>query len=76
MGFSILPIPASHYIKCNERLTYFRVLIKEYILQLRGNWKDINFQLHHRLSTFEVPVVVNLKHIFELFGLYNTWFLI
>ena len=45
-------------------------------VQLRGNWKDFNFQLHHRLSKFEVPLVVNLKHIFELFGLYNTCFLI
>ena len=45
-------------------------------LQLRGNQKDFNFQLHHRLSKFEVPVVVNLKHIFELFGLYTTCFLI
>ena len=45
-------------------------------IQLRGNQKDVNFQLHHRLSKFEVPVVVNLKHIFELFGLYNTCFLI
>ena len=38
--------------------------------------KDFNFQLHYRLSKFEVPVVVNLKHIFELFGLYTTCFLI
>ena len=45
-------------------------------LQLRGNQKDFNFQLHHHLSKFEVPVVVNLKHIFELFGLYTTCFLI
>ena len=45
-------------------------------LQLRGNQKDFNFQLHHRLSKFEVPVVVNLKYIFELFGLYTTCFLI
>ena len=45
-------------------------------VQLRGNSKDINFQLHHRLSKFEVPAVVNLKHIFELFGLYTTCFLI
>ena len=50
---------------------YFRTEI-----QLRGNQKDFNFQLHHRLSKFEVPVVVNLQHIFELFGLYNTCFLI
>ena len=41
-------------------------------LQLRGNQKDFKYQLHHRLSKFEVPVVVNLKHIFELFGLYTT----
>ena len=46
------------------------------LLQLRGNQKDFNFQLHHRLSKFEVPGVVNLKHIFELFGLYATCFLI
>jgi hypothetical protein len=26
------------------------------------------------LPKFEVPVVVNLKHIFELFGLYTTCF--
>ena len=45
-------------------------------VQLRGNQKDVNFQLHHHLSKFEVPVVVNLKHIFELFGIYNTCFLI
>ena len=36
----------------------------------------LQFQLHHRLSKFEVPVFVNLKHIFELFGLYTTCFLI
>ena len=47
-----------------------------FLLQLRGNQKDFNFQLHHRFSKFEVPVVVNLKHIFELFGLYTTCFLI
>ena len=46
------------------------------IVQLRGNQKDFNFQLHYRLSKFEVPVVVNLKHIFELFGLCITSFLI
>ena len=34
-----------------------------------ANKKDFNFQLHHRLSKFEVPAVVNLNHIFELFGL-------
>jgi hypothetical protein len=37
---------------------------------------NFNFQLHHRLSKFEVPVVVNLKHIFELFGHNTTYFLI
>ena len=42
------------------------------VIQLRGNYKDFNFQLHHRLSKFEVPVVVDLNHIFELFGPYNT----
>ena len=47
-----------------------------FMIQLRGNKKDFNCQLHHRLSKFEVPVVVNLKHIFELFGLYTTCFLI
>ena len=45
-------------------------------LQLRGNQKDFNFQLHHRLSKFAVPLVVNLEHNFELFGLYTTCFLI
>ena len=45
-------------------------------VQLRRNQEDFNFQLHHRLSKFEVPVVVNLKHIFENFGLYTTSFLI
>ena len=45
-------------------------------IQLRGNQKDVNFQLQHRLSKSEVPVVANLKHIFELFGLYTTCFLI
>ena len=51
-------------------------LLKINLIQLRGNWKNFNFQLHHRLSKFEVPVVVNLKHISELFGLYTTCFLI
>ena len=50
--------------------------LKNLDIQLRGNQKDFNFQLHHRMSKFEVPVVVNLKHIFELFGLYTTCFLI
>ena len=27
------------------------------LVQQRGNWKDLNFQIHHRLSKFEVPVV-------------------
>ena len=57
-------------------LKQFQVGSKGCYLQLRRNQKDFNFQLHHRLSKFEVPVVVNLKHIFELFGLYNTCFLI
>ena len=48
---------------------------KSWVIQLRGNQKDFNFQLHHRLSKFEVPVVVNLNQIFELLGLYTTWFL-
>ena len=26
----------------------------------------LQFQLHHRLSKFDRPLVVNLKHIFEL----------
>ena len=38
--------------------------------------KDVNFQLHHRLSNFEVSVDVNLKHVSKFFGLYNTCFLI
>ena len=46
------------------------------MIQLRGNQKDVNYQLHHPLSKFELPVVVNLKHVFELFGLYTTCFLI
>ena len=45
-------------------------------LQLKRNKKDFDFQLHHRLSKFEVTAVVNLKHIFQLFGLYTTCFLI
>ena len=49
---------------------------KDLTVHLRENKKDFNFQLHHRLSKFEVPVVVNLKHIFELLGLYITYFLI
>ena len=28
-----------------------------FFIQLRGNQKDFNFQLHHRFSKFEVPVV-------------------
>ena len=47
-----------------------------FALQLSGNQKGFNFQLHHRFSKFEVPVVVNSKHIFELCGLYTTFFLI
>ena len=38
-------------------------------LQLKENQKDFDVQIHHRFSKFEVPVVVNLKHIFELFEL-------
>ena len=45
-------------------------------LELKGNQKALYFQLHHRLSKFEVPVFVNLKHIFEIFRLYITCFLI
>ena len=52
-------------------LLFFQV----FLVQLRENQKDFNFQLHHRLSKFEVPLVVNSKHIFELFGLYTTCFL-
>ena len=44
-------------------------------VQLRENYKDFNFQLHHRLSKFEVPLVVNLKHVFLIFGaLYHLLF--
>ena len=46
--------------------------VHDTLVQLRGNQKDINSQIHHRLSKFKVPVVVNLKHTFELLGLYNT----
>ena len=55
------------------------ILVMEFLspgIQLRVNQKDVNFQLYHHLPKFEVPVVVNFKHIFELFGLYNTCFLI
>ena len=55
---------------------FFLSKLRLQTIQLRGNQKDVNFQLHHRLSKFEVPVVVNLKHTFELFGLYNTCLLI
>ena len=51
-------------------------LANQLLVLLRGNQKDLNFQLHHRFSKFEVPVDVNLKHIFELFGLYTTCFMI
>ena len=34
------------------------------------------FSTSSLFAKFEVPVVVNLKHISELFGLYNTCFLI
>ena len=47
------------------RLAYLPYILP--LLQLRGNQKDFNF---------EVPVVVNLKHIYEFFGLYPTCFLI
>ena len=61
----------------NSTITQIRAqTIIEFLLQLRENQKDFNFQLHHRLSKLEVHVVVNLKHIFELFGLYNSYFLI
>ena len=37
--------------------------------------KLFNLQLHHRMSKFEVPVVVNLKHIFLTFwALYHLLF--
>jgi hypothetical protein len=31
----------------------------------------VNFQLHHHLLNFEVPVVVNFEYIFELFELFD-----
>ena len=46
-----------------------------YNADITAERKDFNFQLRHRLSKFEVPVVVNLKHIFELFwALYHLLF--
>jgi hypothetical protein len=52
-------------------------LCKQYFnITAKRKLERLQFQLHHRLSKFEVPVVVNLKHIFELFGLYTTCFLI
>ena len=63
-----------HSSKKFRLLEFYQTLKQE--VQLRGNQIDFNFQLLHRLSKFEVPVVVNLKHIFELFGLYTTCFLI
>ena len=36
----------------------------------------LQFSTNHRFSKFEVPLVVNLKHIFELFGLNASCFLI
>ena len=35
----------------------------------------LQFSTSSSLSKFEVPVVVNLKHIFERFGLYTSCFL-
>ena len=43
-------------------------------VQLRGNQKDVNFQLRHRFSKFEVSVIMNLKHSFELFELKHLLF--
>ena len=44
-------------------------------LQLKRNKKDFDFQLHHRLSKSEVPVVVNLKAYFWIFwALYHFIF--
>ena len=63
-------------IYCNLQGNSLKGIENKTIVQLRGNQKDFHFQLHHRLSKFEVPVVVNLKHIFELFGLYTTCFFI
>ena len=41
--------------------------VHDTLVQLRGNQKDFNSQIHHRLSKFKVPVVVNLKHFFLIF---------
>ena len=49
---------------------------KSNVLTAKRKLESLQFQLHHCLSKFEVPVVVNFKHIFELFGLYTTCFLI
>ena len=57
-------------------ITIQQLLTDQKLNPAKRKLERLNFQLHHRLSKFEVPVVVNLKHIFELFGLYTTCFLI
>ena len=77
MNFRESDICAIYFILLHSILVVFltfpvEIFSLEQAVQLRGNQKDFNFQLHHCLSKFEVPVVVNLKHIFEVFGLYTT----
>ena len=67
---------ALHFCQNPAEITVAQKFENKKTVQLRGNKKDFNFQLHHRLSKFEVPVIVNLKHIFDLFGIYTTCFLI
>ena len=61
-------VPRMHSLR--RKLKFARLLVK------LATAKRILERLHHRLSKFEVPVVVNLKHVIELFGLYTTCFLI
>ena len=60
--------------------TYYFGRTKEYVTKVLtgrvgSTAKKKLERLHHRFSKFEVPVVVNLKHIFELFwALYHLIF--
>ena len=67
-----------------KKMSWLRPVLLDDLLTLKNanpgtakrKLENFNFQFHHRLSKFEVPVVVNLKHIFELIGIYTTCFLI
>ena len=62
------PRTSTTFFKLSE-LSYERIEVEQKVTAKRKLERLQFSTLHHRLSKFEVPVVVNLKHILELFGL-------